>query len=116
MKKIQEIRITQVTLFKEVNCDMCHNFYWLIKCQLKIDEERLYRARFIVWHDIYDYQDFLYEEDEISDEEYDKLAKAFPIKAFATELAYNFISQFPAGTNAQKIVNSFNATIEDFYK
>lgn len=116
MEKIQEIKITQVTLNKEVNCDMCHNFYWLVKCQLKIDKDRYYRARFIVWHDIFDYQDFLYEEDEISDEEYDKLAKAFPIKAFATELAYNFIAQFPAGTKAKTIVDHFNKTIEDFYK
>lgn len=44
---------TTMSLLREVNNDMCHNYYWLVRVRL-VSEGRVWRSRFVVWFDVQD--------------------------------------------------------------
>ena len=54
-----EIKITKRTLLKEVNNEMCHNWYWLIQGRIINDAGTRYRKfKFVEWFDVFDVQDY----------------------------------------------------------
>lgn len=54
-----EIKITKRRLLKEVDNDMCHNWYWLIYGQIINDEGTRYRSfKFVEWFDAFDVQEY----------------------------------------------------------
>lgn len=55
-----EIKITKRTLLKEVNNDMCHNWYYYVQGRIYNDTKTRYRKfAFIVWFDVFDMMDSL---------------------------------------------------------
>lgn len=54
-----EIKITKRKLLKEVNCDMCHNYYYLVYGKIINDEKtKCKRFHFIEWFDIFDVMEY----------------------------------------------------------
>ena len=54
-----EIKITKRTLLREVNNDMCHNWYWLVQGQIINDEGTRYRKfKFVEWFDCFEVQEW----------------------------------------------------------
>ena len=57
--RIMEFKITKRTLLREVNNDMCHNWYWLVQGQIINDEGTRYRKfKFVEWFDVFDVQEW----------------------------------------------------------
>ena len=60
-----DFKITKTQKIKEVNCDMCHNYYFLIHGRIYNEGKTRYRKfKYVVWFDIFDVQDF-FEDKEI---------------------------------------------------
>ena len=59
-----EIKVTKRTKIKEVNNDMCHNWYYLINGKIINNEGTRCRPfRFVVWFDVYDVMENARKED-----------------------------------------------------
>ena len=85
-----DFKITKMQKIKEVNCDMCHNYYYLIYFKLYNENKTRYRkGKFVIWFDIFDLQDYYIDEDEdlrpITQEE---------IKQYAGEIAVNTLESY----------------------
>lgn len=64
------------SLLREVNNDMVHNYYWLVRVRVVCDG-RVFRSRFVVWHDVDDVCDYF---------ERDSVTKSL-VKKYAGEIA-----------------------------
>lgn len=54
-----EIEITKRVLLKEVDNEMCHNWYWLVCGRIINDEGTCYRKfKFVEWFDVFDVQEY----------------------------------------------------------
>jgi hypothetical protein len=54
-----DFKITKRTKILEVNCDKCHNYYYLIQGRLYNDEKTKYKKfGFVLWFDIFDLQEY----------------------------------------------------------
>ena len=54
-----DFKITKTQKIKEVNCDMCHNYYFLIHGRIYNEGKTRYRKfKYVQWFDIFDVQDF----------------------------------------------------------
>ena len=54
-----DFKITKTQKIKEVNCDMCHNYYFLIHGRIYNEGKTRYRKfKYVVWFDIFDVQEF----------------------------------------------------------
>lgn len=56
---MEKWKITKIQKIKEVNCDMCHNFYYLVNFRLYSEDGKRYKkGKFIVWVDVLDVQEY----------------------------------------------------------
>lgn len=64
-----DFEITKIQKIKEINCDMCHNFYYLIHGKIYNENKtRFKRFKYIEWFDIFDLQEY-FEKDLITKNE-----------------------------------------------
>lgn len=64
-----DFEITKIQKIKEVNNDMCHNYYYLVHGRIyNEDKTRIRKFKFVEWFDIFDLQEY-YEKDIITKNE-----------------------------------------------
>ena len=52
--------ITKMTKLKEINNEMCHNYYYLINGRIYNDDKsRFKKFKFVYWFDIFDVMEYL---------------------------------------------------------
>ena len=95
----------RLSLLREVNNDMCHNWYWLANVRVVADH-RVFRCRFVFWHDWDDVAEHF---------DADVLTKK-KIRQYADEIAGTMFSLPCRFTRAdwRKFVEFCNKTIEDY--
>ena len=49
-----DCRITKMRLIREVNNDMCHNFYYEARFRIYTDKTHYYKGNFVIWFDTED--------------------------------------------------------------
>lgn len=104
-------KITKIQKLKEVNCDMCHNYYFLTYFRLYSKDGKRYKhGKFVTWFDIFDLQEYYIEEDEeirgITDDE---------IKRYASELSVNTLeSYYKSYEDTKELYEYCKSTIEDY--
>ena len=80
-----DFEITKTQKIREVNNDMCHNYYYLIHGRIyNEDRTRMRKFKFVEWFDIFDLQEY-YEKDVITKNE---------IKAYVENLVDNTGSSY----------------------
>lgn len=100
-----EIKFTKTKLLKEVNNDMCHNYYWLYYGRIYNDDQSCYKAfNFIVWFDIFDVMDYFGEE---------YVTKKMT-KEYANELAWNTTSLINSFEDCKQFYSWCHKSIDDF--
>ena len=75
----------------EVNNDKCHNFYFLATVRIWTERNTYFRRRFMVWFDTDDLADWYTDKERFSKAD---------IKAFARELAWNFVASLSVKTGS----------------
>jgi hypothetical protein len=103
-------KITKMQKIKEVNNEMCHNYYFLTYFRLYSEDGKRYKhGKFITWFDIFDLQEYYLEEDEtrgITEDE---------IKQYASELSVNTLeSYYKSYENTTELQDYCNETIKDY--
>ena len=59
--------ITKTQKIKEVNNDMCHNYYYLIHGRIyNEDKTRMRKFKYVLWFDIFDVQEFFEDKEYIT--------------------------------------------------
>ena len=81
-----DCRITKMRLIREVNNDMCHNFYYEARFRLYTNANHYYKGNFVVWFDTEDLAE------EYPDKEF--FSKK-DIKDYALTLAGSFMDYAP---------------------
>lgn len=107
-----DFEITKKQKIKEVNNDMCHNYYYLIYGKIyNNDKTKIRKFKFIVWFDFFDLQEY-YEKEIIKKEE---------IKIYVDDLIFNVVCSYIAKIkdfDDQKKLNEFynycNYTIQKY--
>lgn len=105
-----EIKYTKIEKLKEVNNDMCHNFYYIYYGRIYNDDKTKYRKfKYIEWFDIFDLQEY-YDKDTIAKEE---------IRDYALNLENGYLLNIK-DYNDEKGLKEFysycNDTIKDYNK
>lgn len=92
--------ITKMRLIREVNNDMCHNFYYEVRFRIYTGKTHYYKGNFVIWFDT----------DDLAMEypEKDIYTKA-DIRNYANELAWGFMDLAP-----RKNINA--ETLRPFYE
>lgn len=91
--------ITKMRLIREVNNDMCHNYYYEVNWRVYTDATHFYRGNFVIWFDVFDVADYYPDKERFSKKD---------IREYAEEIACNFLCGAP-----KKEVNA--ETIRPFY-
>lgn len=107
-----DFEITKKQKIKEVNNDMCHNYYYLIYGRIYNENKTRYRKfKFVEWFDIFDMQEY-YEKDFITDTE---------IKAYIDNLTDSIscsyiddIKNYNDKKGLEEFYNYCNETIKDY--
>lgn len=90
--------ITRKRLIREVNCDMCHNFYYEYFFRVYVDKAHYFKGNFVLWFDTEDLAEYF-----VSDTFTRK-----QIAEYANEIGWNFLNDAPTSdVNAD--------TMRDFY-
>jgi hypothetical protein len=103
------IELTTRNKIKEVNNDMCHNFYYVQHGRIyNADHTRLRRFKFVFWFDIYDVCEY-FEKDTVTTRE---------IAEYVNELAWSFYEGHSHLIRSYDDCRAFydwcNATINDY--
>ena len=62
-----DFEITKQQKIKEVNCDMCHNYYFLIHGRIYNEgRTRMRKFKYVLWFDIFDVQEFFEDKEYIT--------------------------------------------------
>lgn len=100
-----EIKIIKRIKLREVNCAMCHNYYYGFKGRIYNDDQTKYkRFAFVVWFDVFDLQE-AYESEDICNED---------ILAYANELADYKFSLIKSYVDCKEFYEECNRTIEEY--
>ena len=107
-----DFEITKKQKIKEVNNDMCHNYYYLIYGRIYNENKTRYRKfKFVEWFDIFDLQEY-YEKDVITKNE---------IKAYVENLVDSIgssyigdIKDYNDEKGLKEFYNYCNETIKDY--
>lgn len=100
------VKLTKVQLIREVNNDMCHNWYFICYGRIYTEDlTKFMRVKYIVWFDIYDICES-YDKESVTKTE---------IKEYAKELAFSFIDAWHNyKQNFKDFVNDCNQTINRY--
>lgn len=109
---MEDHKITKIQKLKEVNNDMCHNFYYLVYFRLYNKEHTHYKhGKFVIWFDIFDVQEFYLEEDETRGVTKDE------IKQYASEIAIStFETYYKSYEKTEDLQEFCKSSIEDYNK
>ena len=87
-------RITKIRKIREVNNDMCHNFYYEVRFRVYESEKQYWKGNFVIWFDIEDVAEY-FDKEKISQKD---------IREYAEEIAWNFLSFAPTvGVNGDRM-------------
>lgn len=108
-----DYKITKKVKLLEVNNDMCHNYYYLVHGKIINGEKtRCRKFKFVVWHDIFDVQEFFDENEYITDDD---------LKQYRDEIVWATIEPYMNGIkdyNDEKGLKEFydmcNSSIENY--
>ena len=93
--------ITKMRLIREVNNDMCHNYYYEVNWRVYTDATHFFRGSFVIWFDTFDVDAYYYNSGK------ERFSKK-DIREYAEVIAVNFLCDAP-----KKEVNA--ETIRPFY-
>ncbi len=105
------VEFTKTQLIKEVNNDMCHNFYYLQYGRIyNADKTEFRRFKFVFWFDIFDVMEY-FDKDAVSKEE---------IAEFANEIAWCMYETYKGNIKSFDDCQAFydwcNETIKNYNK
>lgn len=108
---MKENRITKKRLIREVNNDMCHNWYYEYRYRVYADDTHYYKGNFVLWFDAEEVCAF-YGKDSVTKKE---------IAQYADEIGYTFLDNAPTGkkvnADTMRVFRAAcNKTIEDYNK
>lgn len=102
-----ENRVTKIVKLKEVNNDMCHNYYYLVHGRIVDEKAKKYlKYKFVMWFDIFDLQEY-FEKDIITKSD---------IKQYRDELSYSYLSHNIKDTNDKEHIKEFLRECNDTIK
>ena len=101
-----DFKITKIQKLKEVNCDMCHNFYFLVHFRMyNSDNTRQKKGKFVVCFDAFDVQEY-FEQDYYTIDN---------VKTLACEFAYaNLEAYYKSYDNTEELYEFCKQTIQDY--
>ena len=100
-----EIKITKKELLKEVNNEMCHNFYYLVHGRIYNEAKTQYKPfKFVVWFDVFDMQEY-FEQDFYTKEN---------VKEYVSEIASGYFYEIKSYEDCQEFFNLCNKMIEEY--
>lgn len=85
-RKAWDVDMTSCAKFHEVNNDMTHNFYFLVKVRVWTGRGTFFRRRFVVWFDTGDLGEYYSDKDTFSKKD---------IQNYARDIAWSFIEGLP---------------------
>ena len=101
------IKITKREKLKEVNNEMCHNYYYLIHGRIINDDDTMYKKfKFVLWFDAFDIQEFY---------EIDSYTKA-DITNYINELIYSYTELINSYDDTSYFYQICNESIENYNK
>ena len=107
-------RITKIQKIKEVNNEMCHNYFYLIYGRIYDESKTRYRKfKFVAWFDIFDVLEY-YEKDFATSEE---IKNYIDDLIFGTTCIYeNDIKGLDDKEGLKEFYNYCNETIDNYNK
>ena len=110
-----EIKITKRKKLLEINCDMCHNFYYLVNGRFINDEGTAYRKfKFVAWFDIFDIDEYFNYDDE-KQEYIDRPITKKMIEEYLEEYIWGIVS-IVSDYNNENQLKSFYTICNDSIK
>lgn len=104
-----DCRITKMRLIREVNNDMCHNFYYEARFRIYTDKTHYYKGNFVIWFDTEDLAEEYPNKESFSKKD---------IRDYAETLACLFMDNAPRKNVNGETLKPFYAecrkTIEDY--
>lgn len=104
-----DCRITKMRLIREVNNDMCHNFYYEVRFRIYTDKTHYYKGNFVIWFDTEDLAEEYPNKESFSKKD---------IRDYAETLACLFMDNAPRKNVNGETLKPFYAecrkTIEDY--
>lgn len=102
-------KVTKIIKLKEVNNDMCHNYYYLVHGRLIDKETKIYlKYKFIMWFDVFDVQEY-FNKDIITNSD---------VKQYKEDLSYSYLSHNIKDINDKEHIKEFlqdcNKTIDAY--
>ena len=100
--------ITRKRLVREVNNDMCHNYYYEFRFRVYTNETHYFKGNFVLWFDVQDVGEF-FDKDVVTKKE---------IAEYADEVGCSFLSNAPSKNVSAETMRQFyddcRKTIEDY--